>query len=73
MLTQVLVVAHELGVFTLGNISVDGSKIHADASKSRAVSYGHLPELEQRLHAEVETLMAWGNTPTNRTGRRAWT
>jgi len=60
LFTQVLVVAHELGVFKLGNISVDGSKIHADASKSRAVSYGHLPELEQRLRSEVDTLLAVG-------------
>jgi len=55
---QVLVVAHELGYLTLGNISLDGSKIHADASKSKAVSYGYLPKLEQRLQAEVEEL-AW--------------
>jgi len=41
----------------LGNISVDGSKIHADASKSHAVSYGRLLELERRLYAEVEELL----------------
>jgi hypothetical protein len=56
----VLVIAHELGVLKLGNISVDGSKIHADASKSHAVSYGRLLQLEQRLHAEVEELVALG-------------
>jgi transposase len=57
---QVLVVAHELGYLKLGNISLDGSKIHADASKSKAVSYGYLPKLEQRLQAEVEELMRLG-------------
>ena len=57
---QVLVVAHELGYLQLGHISVDGSKIHADASKSQAVSYGYLPKLEQRLQAEVEELVRLG-------------
>jgi transposase len=60
LFAQVLVVAHELGVVKLGNISVDGSKVHADASKSHAVSYGRLLQLEQRLHTEVEELMALG-------------
>jgi transposase len=60
LFAQVLVVAHELGVLKLGNISVDGSKVHADASKSHAVSYGRLLQLERRLHAEVEELLALG-------------
>jgi transposase len=60
LFAQVLVVAHELGILKLGNISVDGSKVHADASKSHAVSYGRLLQLERRLHAEVEELVALG-------------
>jgi len=60
LFAQVLVVAHELGVLKLGNISVDGSKVHADASKSHAVSYGRLLRLEQRLRAEVQELLALG-------------
>jgi transposase len=60
LFTQVLVIAHELGVLNLGKISVDGSKIHADASKSHAVSYGRLLPLERRLRVEVEELMALG-------------
>jgi len=60
LFTQVLVVAHELGYVQLGNISVDGSKIRADASKHQAVSYGRLLELEQSLRAEVEELLALG-------------
>ena len=42
----------------LGNISLDGSKIHADAAKSKAVSYKHLLELEAQLGQEVEELFA---------------
>ena len=58
LFAQVLVIAHELGVLKLGRISADGSKIHADASKSHAVSYGRLLQLERRLRIEVEELMA---------------
>jgi len=58
LFVQVLVVAHELGYLKLGHISQDGSKIHADASKSKAVSWGYLPHLEQRLQTEVAELLA---------------
>lgn len=58
LFVQVLLVAQEMGVLKLGNISLDGSKIHADASKSKAVSYKRLLALETRLHAEVEELLA---------------
>ena len=57
LFVQVLVVARELGYLKVGNISLDGSKVHADASKSHAVSYGRLLHLERRLRAEVEELM----------------
>jgi transposase len=57
LFAQILVVAHELGVLTLGSISVDGSKIHADASKSQAISYGRLLQLEDRLRVEMEELL----------------
>jgi transposase len=60
LFAQVLVIAHELGYLKLGNISLDGSKIHADASKSKAVSYGRLLKLEAQLRAEVEELIALG-------------
>jgi transposase len=60
LFAQVLVIAHELGVLKLGQISIDGSKIHADASKSQAVSYGRLLQLERRLRTEVGELMALG-------------
>jgi transposase len=60
LFAQVLVIAHEMGVLRLGNISVDGSKIHADASKSHAVSYRRLLELEQQLGREVKELMELG-------------
>src|SRR5216684_2169375 len=39
LFVQVLLLAQEVGVLKVGNISLDGSKIHADASKHKAVSY----------------------------------
>jgi transposase len=49
LFVQVLLVAQELGYLSLGNISLDGSKIHADASKSKAVSYKRLLAIEAHL------------------------
>jgi len=58
LFVQVLLLAQEAGVLTLGTISLDGTKIHADASKSKAVSYKRLVEIEAQLRAEVEELFA---------------
>jgi transposase len=56
LFVQVLLLAQVAGVLQLGNISLDGTKIHADASKSKAVSYKYLLALEAHLRAEVEEL-----------------
>ena len=58
LFVQVLMLAQIMGVFKLGNISLDGSKVHADASKSKAVSYKRLLKLEAQLQQEVEELLA---------------
>lgn len=55
---QVLLMAQASGVLLLEAASTDGAKIYADASKSAAVSYGRLGELEQQLRAEVAALLA---------------
>jgi transposase len=55
---HVLLLAQEAGVLTVGTISLDGTKVHADASKSKAVSYKRLVEREAHLRAEVEELFA---------------
>ncbi len=57
---QVLLLAQEAGVLKLGTISLDGTKVHADASKRNAVSYQRLRELETQLRGEVEELFALG-------------
>ena len=55
---QVLLIAKEAGMLQIGDISLDGSKIHADASRHSAVSYGRLKELEAQYQAEIEELFA---------------
>src|SRR5215211_1126336 len=60
LFVQVLLLAQASGVLQLGTISLDGTKVHADAAKSKAVSYKRLGELEQQLRAEVAALFALG-------------
>jgi len=62
LFVQILILAKLAGKLKLGNISLDGSKIHADASKSQAVSYGRLTQLEAELRAEVGKLIEWGES-----------
>jgi len=58
LFVSVLLLAQEAGVFKLGNISLDGSKIHADASKSSAMSHKRLLEQEANVRREVLELLA---------------
>lgn len=58
LFTQVLLIAQAAGVLKLGRISLDGTKLHADASKSQAVSYRRLLGLEVQLRQEVSELLA---------------
>ena len=50
--------AHELGVLKLGEVSLDGTKIDANASQHQAMGWGYAERLEQQLRAEVQTLLA---------------
>ncbi len=60
LFVQILLLAKLAGKLKLGNLSLDGSKIHADASKSQAVSYGRLIQMETELRAEVGELLRLG-------------
>ena len=62
LFVQVLLVAQEVGYLSLGNISLDGSKIRADASKSKAVSYKRLLAIEAHLQAQIAELFALAET-----------
>jgi transposase len=55
---QVLQVARENQLSRFGTVSLDGTKIHAHASRHSALSYGHCEKIEAHLKAEVEELLA---------------
>ncbi len=58
LFVQVLGVAREMGVLKLGTVALDGTKIHANASRHSALSYQHAGKIEAQLQAEVADLMA---------------
>lgn len=57
LFVQILLLAAATGYLHLGNISLDGTKIHADASKSKAVSYKRIEAVTARIRAEVSELL----------------
>jgi transposase len=54
---QVLAVCQEAGLVKLGHVSFDGTKVKANASKHKAMSYGRMVEKEAELEKEVEALL----------------
>jgi len=58
LFVQVLLLAREMGVLQMGTIGLDGTKIHANASRHSALSYEHAGKIEAQLKAEVIDLMA---------------
>lgn len=57
LFVQILVVAKVMGVFKLGKVSLDGTKIKANASKHKAMSWGYANKLEEQLRREVQELL----------------
>jgi transposase len=57
LFVQVLGVAREMGVLKLGTVALDGTKIHANASRHSALSYEHATKIETQLKAEVADLL----------------
>ena len=55
---QVLQMARDLGALRVGRVALDGSKVKANASKHKAMSYDRLPQKRRQLRAEVEQLLA---------------
>ena len=58
LFVQVLCIARQMKLLKLGTIALDGTKIHANASRHSALSYGHAQKIEAQLQAEVEQLLA---------------
>jgi len=57
LFVQMLVLAKVMGLFKLGNVSLDGTKIKANASKHKAMSWGYANKLEEQLRREVRELL----------------
>jgi len=58
LFVDVLKLACEMGVLKMGTIGLDGTKLHANASRHSALSYEHAGKIEAQLKAEVADLMA---------------
>ena len=57
LFVEILLLAHQMGFLKLGTVSLDGTKVKANASKHRALSWAHVLQLEEQLRAEVEELL----------------
>ena len=58
LFVKVLLLAREMGVLKMGTVALDGTKIHANASRHSALSYEHAGKIEAQLKAEVAELLA---------------
>lgn len=58
LFVQVLLLAREMKLIKLGQIALDGTKVKANASKHKALSYAHAKKIEAQLKAEVKALTA---------------
>src|ERR1700692_1980406 len=58
LFVQVLLLAREMGLLKMGTVALDGTKIHANASRHSALSYEHAGKIEAQLKAEVAELLA---------------
>lgn len=58
LFAKILVLAREMGVLKMGTVALDGTKIHANASRHSALSYEHATRIEAQLRLEVAHLMA---------------
>ena len=57
LFVEVVRLARELGLASVGKLSIDGTKVRANASKRKAMSYGRMQEEEQRLSGEIQALL----------------
>ena len=67
---QVLRIASEVGLVKLGTVAVDGSKVKANASKHKAMSYERMQETEKRLRKEIRLLTRRAQKVDNQEDRR---
>ena len=53
----ILLIAKDMKMLKLGKVSLDGTKLKANASKSKALSYAYIQKLEEQLRQEIQTLL----------------
>jgi hypothetical protein len=58
LFVQVLEIARQAGLVKLGHVSLDGTKVKANASRHKAMSYGRMVQDQQRLEQEIKELLA---------------
>jgi len=58
MFEQVLVLCEKAGLIQLGHVALDGTRIRANASKQKSMTYASMKKTEDRLKAEVERWFA---------------
>ena len=58
LFVRVLMLAKEMGVLQMGTVALDGTKIHANASRHSALSHEYAGKLEAQLKQEVAELLA---------------
>ena len=54
---EILLIGKELGLVKLGNIYIDGTKVQANASRHKAMSYEYIQKLEKQLEEEIDKLL----------------
>ena len=57
LFVEVLKLARTMGMLKVGTVALDGTKIHANASRHSALSYGHAKKIEKQLKKEVQQLL----------------
>jgi transposase len=54
---EILLIGKEMKLVKLGNIYIDGTKVQANASRHKAMSYEYIQKLEKQLEQEIEKLL----------------
>ncbi len=70
LFVQVLELCRRAGMVKLGHVALDGTKVRANASKHRAMSYRRMKEKEEQLAAEVEELLRGAQAADEEEDRR---
>jgi hypothetical protein len=68
---QVRRIGGEAGLVKLGNVSTDGTKVQGNASRHKAMSYGHMKKEVVRLRAEIDACGLLHHFRSQTHGRRA--